>query len=196
MVGSLFSHSGAISQLLSGYNGGTGDFAVVLLSILLIPNAILFGAAYLTGTGFAVGTGTSVGFTSVHHGPIPALPILAAVPHGKAPIAVTAICIVVILAAGVVAAIAVDRGSERTGLDRSLPERMTTIASMTGVIAIGSLVLAAIAGGPAGPGTLRAFGPSPWQVGLSVGFEIGVVSAVAVLGRHWVGIARESLRGR
>jgi hypothetical protein len=191
MVGSLFSHSGAISQMISGYNGGTGDFAVVLLSILLLPNAILFGAAYLTGTGFAVGAGTSVGFTSVHAGPVPALPILAAVPHGKAPLVVTALCIVFILVAGVVAAISVERGS-----DRSLPERMTTIASTPGVIAVGALVLAAIAGGPAGPGTLRAFGPSPWQVGLSVGFEIGVVSAVAVLGRHWVGIARELLRTR
>ncbi len=56
--------------------------ALVLLvvSALVVPNAALLGVAYLAGPGFAVGTGTSVTATSVALGPLPAFPLLAALP--------------------------------------------------------------------------------------------------------------------
>jgi hypothetical protein len=102
---------------------------------------------------------------------------------------VTAVCILVVIAAGALAAVMIEREGERP-----MPQRMLTVASAVGVMALGSVVLAALSGGPAGPGTLRAFGPSPWQVGLSTGFELGVVASVVILGRHWVQIARDLLR--
>lgn len=191
LVGSLFSHAGAIHELLSSYRGGTGVFAVVLLSIFLIPNAILFAASYLTGIGFAVGAGTSIGFSAAHSGAMPALPILAAAPRTPAPWPVEAICIALITLAGIAAAASIERQP-----DRSLPERLVSLGWTVLTLALGSLVLAALAGGPAGPGALRAFGPSPWQVGLSIGFEVGVVAAVALLSRHWVALARQMLRSR
>jgi hypothetical protein len=192
LVGSLFAHSGVIREVLDNYHGGTGVFAVVLLSILLVPNAVLFAVSYLTGTGFAVGAGASVGFTSAHVGAVPALPIIAAAPHGRAPVPVTAMCIVIAIAAGVTAAVLIERESER-----ALTERMVTLAWTVGTLLVGAAILAALAGGPAGPGTLRAFGPSPWQVALSLGFEVGVVAAVVMFCRRWVAIARDLLgRGR
>lgn len=189
LVGSLFSHSGAIHELLSSYRGGTGVFAVVLLSIFLIPNAVLFAASYLTGTGFAIGAGTSIGFSAAHAGAMPALPILAAAPRTPAPWPVEVTCIGLITLAGIAAAASIDRQPDRT-----LPERLISLGWTVLAVALGSLILAALAGGPAGPGALRAFGPSPWQVGLSIGFEIGVVASVALLSRHWVALARRMLR--
>ena len=56
--------------------------AIVLLvvSALVVPNVALLGVAYLAGPGFAVGTGTSVTATAVTLGPLPAFPLLAALP--------------------------------------------------------------------------------------------------------------------
>ncbi|MEU6082242.1 DUF6350 family protein [Streptomyces sp. NPDC047108] len=60
---------------------GTGRFAVLLLALVLVPNAVVWGAAYAVGTGFTLGAGTLVGplGTSVHPD-LPRFPLLAAVP--------------------------------------------------------------------------------------------------------------------
>ena len=62
-----------------------GTLSLVLLA-LIGPNIALLGSAYLLGPGFALGTGTSVSPAAVDLGPVPALPVLAAIPgDGPAP---------------------------------------------------------------------------------------------------------------
>ena len=51
-----------------------------LATVAVAPNAVLFGSAYLLGPGFAVGTGTVVSPSVVALGPVPAFPLLAALP--------------------------------------------------------------------------------------------------------------------
>jgi hypothetical protein len=53
---------------------------VLLVSALVIPNVVLLAVSYLAGPGFAVGAGTSVTTTAVTLGPLPAFPLLAALP--------------------------------------------------------------------------------------------------------------------
>jgi len=58
----------------------------LLLLVLISPNVALLGGAYLVGPGFALGTGTVVSPAEVDLGPVPALPVLAAIPgDGPAP---------------------------------------------------------------------------------------------------------------
>jgi hypothetical protein len=58
-----------------------GDGLMLLLvSALVAPNAVLLGLSWLAGPGFAVGTGTSVTVSAATLGPVPAFPLLAALP--------------------------------------------------------------------------------------------------------------------
>src|SRR4051794_6415190 len=67
--------------------GAVGAGAVVALDVLLVPNAALAAVGYLSGPGFAVGGATTVSIGSVHSGPLPAPPLLPAVPRSPAGVA-------------------------------------------------------------------------------------------------------------
>lgn len=59
---------------------------VIVLSIaqlVYVPNAVLWTTSWLSGVGFAFGTGSSVSPLGTQTGPLPALPILAALPPGE-----------------------------------------------------------------------------------------------------------------
>ncbi|MFG2195226.1 DUF6350 family protein [Streptomyces sp. NPDC048639] len=59
----------------------TGRLAVLLLALVLVPNAVLWGAAYAIGSGFTLGAGTLVGpLGTSAHPDLPRFPLLAAVP--------------------------------------------------------------------------------------------------------------------
>jgi Family of unknown function (DUF6350) len=179
-VAALFHHSTLIGDSLTGYGNGSGQFTIGLLSLWLVPNAVLFTTAYLTGTGFAVGTGTSVTLGSAHIGATPALPILAAVPRAAASWPVILLGFVVAGGAAVLAAWRIRRDAGSGLLDQ-----LRAVAVLALVIALGAGVLAALAGGPAGPGLLAAFGPSPWQVAVSVAAEIAGPAALFVAAESW-----------
>ncbi|WP_187366840.1 cell division protein PerM [Nocardioides dongxiaopingii] len=60
--------------------GGGAVVLVVALGLALLPNAVIFSGSYLLGPGFSVGTGTLVTPGLVVLGPLPAFPVLAALP--------------------------------------------------------------------------------------------------------------------
>lgn len=57
--------------------------AVVLggAQILMVPTFVIWGAAYLSGAGFSLGQGTIYSPTEVISGPLPAMPVLGALPN-------------------------------------------------------------------------------------------------------------------
>src|SRR5205085_2434701 len=63
----------------------TGGLLYVVLVATVAPNAVLLGGSYLLGPGFAVGTGTVVSTSVVTLGPVPAFPLLAALPTDTTP---------------------------------------------------------------------------------------------------------------
>ncbi|GAA1818251.1 cell division protein PerM [Nesterenkonia flava] len=65
-------------QLDTGWGGTLG---LTLLHLALLPNLVLWALAYSTGAGFAVGTGTVVSPFAVELGPVPAVPVLSALPQ-------------------------------------------------------------------------------------------------------------------
>jgi hypothetical protein len=188
--GSLVAHGHLFGSIVGSYHGSPGEIAMVVLSLLMLPNAACFALGYIAGPGFAIGAGTSVAYGGSHLGAMPAFPLLAAVPSGPAPWQILSICIAALVAAGVVAG---GRVARLTTLD--LKERVRTALVGGAVLGIGTAVLVGFAGGPSGPGRLSAVGPSPWQVGLAVAGEVAVVSTVTVLIRAtaWGGRLRDRL---
>lgn len=188
-VGSLLVHARQIGSMTGAFSSGSGKFAVLLISLLYLPNAIVFTAIYIAGPGFAIGTGSSVTVGTVHLGAMPALPLLAATPSTPAGWLVVGFCAVVILGSGLAAGWRIVH--RLGGADGLRLGEQVRYAALSGVIVgIGAAVLTAIAGGPSGPGQLRAVGPSPWQAGLSVAGETAVLATVTVLVFAWTGSSR------
>jgi hypothetical protein len=179
-VAAMVQHSDLVGNSLDGYSNGSGRFAVAAISLFMLPNAVLFTAAYLAGPGFAVGAGTSVTLTGAHVGATPALPVLAALPRGSAPWPVVALAIVAALGAGLIAAWRI-----RQDVGDDVSAQLRGVLATGVVIGSAAALLAALAGGPFGPGRLAAVGPSPWQVGLTVGGEVAGVALIVVAVQAW-----------
>ncbi|WP_189229061.1 cell division protein PerM [Streptomyces flaveolus] len=82
LVTSLVWHGGAArGAFLRLSEGWSGQFAVLLLCLTLVPNAAVWAAAYGLGPGFVLGAGHVVGPLSSSAAPLlPPFPLLAAVP--------------------------------------------------------------------------------------------------------------------
>ncbi len=171
-------HSARLSALTRGLGPGVvGGILLLLLGLLFVPNAVVWSAAYLTGPGFAVGTGTAVSLFGVTLGPVPAFPLLAALPQTPDVPAVRWIALAVPVLAGALAGRLLARG-----LDDARLFPLLGWAGVTGLVAGGLFAaLAALAGGQVGDGRLSAVGPSTWQVGAAVAVEITVIAMAAAL---------------
>jgi hypothetical protein len=178
-IAAVVDHWSLVDNSLSGYGNGSGQFTMGLLSLWLIPNAALFTSAYLSGAGFALGAGSSVSLGTAHVGATPALPLLAAVPHGGAPWPIVALAFVSVVGAAAVAAWWVRRS------EQELVPQLRAAATLAVVVAAGMAALAALAGGPVGPGRLSAFGPSPWRVGLLTAAEVAGPVVLFVAAQAW-----------
>ena len=163
--------------------GFWGVLGLTLLHLGLLPNMILWALAYSTGAGFSVGAGTTVAPYAVELGPLPAVPILGALPSG-APEGALAVLLVPVLA-GAAAGWWLMREGENH-LDDWFALR---IAARPLSLAISTLSLGALTGLAA---AALAVGPL-WLSHISLGMgrmtEIGPDAplAAAMLGA-WVGL--------
>lgn len=151
----------AAANILSQLHADAGDTgAVALLSLFLVPNAVVFSATYLLGPGFAVGAGTLVSPTAVVLGPLPLFPLLAALPgDGAVPLWVPGLLAVPPLVAGWGAYRVLPRhGSMRW-------DRAALHGGAGGMLAAAVVaVAAALAGGAVGPGRMQVVGPDSLDV--------------------------------
>jgi hypothetical protein len=163
--------------------GVAGGGVLTLGQALLVPNLVVWTAAALAGPGFAVGSAGWVTLASSRLGPLPAVPVLGALPApGALPRAALVLLAVPVLAGAVAGSLLVrlrrcgDEGAVGTGWLR-------TTADVVGVGALAGVELAALAwlsGGPAGPGTLSVTGPPPLWTGLACGVEVAVGITLAL----------------
>ncbi|MFF2043266.1 DUF6350 family protein [Kitasatospora sp. NPDC058170] len=102
----------AVAAVLAAVGGGGpataalghGPAAVaglLLLSVLLLPNAVLWGTAYALGPGFAAGTGTVVAPSGAALGPVPEFPLFALLPEPGAGGWRLLVCLLPVLAGAV-----------------------------------------------------------------------------------------------
>jgi hypothetical protein len=179
VAGAVAVHGAAVSHGMTALGGGpVGVAALVLLTVAFLPNAVVWAMAYVAGPGFAI-AGSVVSTRAGAPGPLPALPLLAAVPHGAAAGLVGLAIVLTVVAAGGSAGWVVSRGGHP--LTRSL----ALAAAAGGATGLIGSVLVAVSGGPAGPGTMAAVGPSPWQVGLVLAGEVAVVAAGTAAALTW-----------
>jgi hypothetical protein len=165
----------ALAHSLGG--GIVGSVLVLLLGLLYAPNAVICGTSYLVGPGFAVGSGTSVSLIGAHLGPVPAFPLLAALPSGTSPAPETWPLVAAPVLAGVFAGVLAVRAAGAAG--RRAAVRLAGWSGLT--VGVVLAALAGLAGGPLGAGRLAAVGPSPWQLGGAAGVEVAVLAALSAL---------------
>ncbi len=179
---SLAGHGSTAAELAqAGDPGPVGGFALLLLGLSFVPNAVVWGVSWLAGPGFAVGVGTAVGPFGTELGPVPTVPLLAALPASGVPGWVGVLVLGVPLASGALAGRVVHRELAGRGA-----WRVALAAAATGP-ATGAVwaVLAWCSGGPAGGGRLADVGPSPWQVGLALVGLVGAGAALSALALRW-----------
>ncbi|MFF4146022.1 DUF6350 family protein [Streptomyces sp. NPDC001698] len=179
---SLVVHAGTVQgAFLELTEGWSGRFAVLLLCLALLPNAMLWAAAYSLGPGFVLGAGHAVGPLSSAPAPLlPPFPLLAAVPDPGPGTALNWATASLPVTAGLtmgwfVARSAVreerggaepDGGEARAGVRAWSWRRTVAGAGLASLLCAAVLgVLAALAGGPLGGAALARFGPVGWQVG-------------------------------
>lgn len=175
---------GTAANLVSQAGRDTGDAVwYAVLSTAAIPNATWWTTAYLLGPGFVVGTGTVVTTQVVVLGPLPLVPLLAALPEpGPAPSWVAYLTVL----PGLTAALASGRQQWRRRTDRFEVAALTGAGS--GILAAIVVTLAAaVSGGSIGPGRMASMGPSGAAVLWHAVAVIGggaLLGAVVVAGWH------------
>lgn len=182
------SRAAALSHALAP--GLVEGVSLLLLGLLCVPNAAVWASGYALGPGFAIGTGTSVSAFGTTLGPVPAFPLLAALPDTDHPPAVSLLALAAPLLAGVLAGVLVGRRH-----DGSVPTTAGWAAAGGAVAGVAMAVLAALSGGPLGSGRMAALGPSPWQVGLAAAVELAAVGALAAAATRWLGARAERPAG-
>ncbi|MFF9816872.1 DUF6350 family protein [Streptomyces sp. NPDC014006] len=201
---SLVWHNGAArGSFLQLTEGWSGRFAVLLLCLVLVPNAAVWAAAYALGPGFALAVGHLTSPLGSDPAPLlPPFPLLAAVPAGGPGTPLHWATAAVPLAAGVTVgwflAVAAT-GTDRVALPGGAwaPGRTAGAAVLASVLC-GALLagLAALAGGPLGVAALSRFGPMGWQVGGATVLWIAVAAIpVALARRAWRGRSRRTGAG-
>jgi len=194
VVGSMLAHAGRMLDLTRALGaGGFGGAVLTLLGALCVPTAIVWGAAYAVGPGFAVGIGTSVAPAGVALGPVPAFPLLAALPGtGRAP-AASLVALAVPVAGGVVIGLlAARRPADTSG--RTVGE--AAAAGALAGVALG--LLAWLSSGSLGAVRMSHLGPHPVAVGAVAALELAVVAAAVAweVDRHAASFARAAVRLR
>lgn len=145
--------------------------------LALLPNLAVFAGTWLAGPGFAVGSGTHFGPDLVTSAPLPAIPLLGALPAPSAGGGLGLWAPVLVGFAGVVGGWVASRRTERmvwwhTALVAGL------VGTGSGLVA-GAMV--ALASGVAGPGRLADVGASPVYLGACVAVQVAAGALLVLL---------------
>ncbi|MGI5212103.1 cell division protein PerM [Plantactinospora sp. CA-290183] len=182
---------GEAGDMIGAYRTGVaGQAGITLVSLGYAPNAAVWAASYLLGPGFAVGTDTIVRTSEVSVGALPAVPLLAGLPHGPLGGFGDAVLAVPLLA-GMAAGWLLARRMARVAVVRN--RTAPGWATVLGAAAVGGPVAgvllggaAFMSGGPLGDGRLAEVGPVAWQVSagatvvMLIGTLVGAAAARAV----------------
>lgn len=144
------------ANMVSGLHTTPGETVLYgTVNAALLPNALLLSGSFLLGPGFVVGGATLVSPAAVVLGPLPMLPLLAALPETGTPAGWVGALVAL---PPLVAAVAVVRVQRRRPTLRWQEGALRGCGG--GIVAgLAFAVLASLAGGSAGPGRMRFVGP-------------------------------------
>jgi hypothetical protein len=169
-------------NLLSQLDAGTtGAILMSVVSLLVVPNAVVFSGSYLLGPGFAVGTGTVVSPGVVTIGALPVFPLLAALPdNGPVPSWTPALMAVPVLVAAL--------GAARAQRDHPAYRwEEGALHGCGGGMLAGAVfgILATLAGGAVGPGRMSQVAPFAGSVLLHAIVAFGIGGLLGGLVATW-----------
>jgi hypothetical protein len=203
----IVTHFAGVTSLYRALDTGVvGGAVLTLAQLALLPNLVLWGCAVTAGPGIVVGTGATVTVGVSQLGPLPAVPLLAALPApGRLPAEAAALLLLPLLAgavAGVLVLVPRRPAPRRPAPRRPAPTLVARLVEVVGAgvaCAVAAGLLAWLSGGPAGPGRLADVGPDPLSTGLAFGIEVvtggGAVVLVSGLLPGVVGTARTRIDG-
>ncbi|MDK1361170.1 DUF6350 family protein [Arthrobacter sp. zg-Y1219] len=175
--------------------GIIGGAVLTVVELGLMPNFVGWALGWTSGAGFAIGTGSIISPMETTVGPLPAVPVLAALPAGGMEYAVAALILPVL--AGVLAGWWFLREGENhfdEWLSLKIRARWFTAPVSTLLLGVfvglvaGILAAAAvlISGGSAGIGRFVEVGADPLWTGLWIAAEVGIGVVVGYAVGPWL----------
>ncbi len=196
LAADLFIHWNLVVAVYEGLDAGAWGGAVLTIAQLgFIPNLAVFALAWVSGSGFALGAGSQVGPLGTAVGPLPSVPVFAAIPAG--PLDFGFVALVVPVLAGVLAGWWFLREGENH-FDEWLSIKVRTrwFTAAVSTLALGIIIgavagllagaLASIARGSAGIGRLTDIGPDPLWTAVWLAAEVGIGVVVGYAAGPWL----------
>ena len=153
---------------------------LVLAQLLVLPNVVLWVAAYLLGPGFAVGADTVFSPSGIEAGPVPLVPVLAALPDPEGLLGQLPVLGLTGVLAGLVAGVWMLRRLRRRGV-------LSMLGAAGGGALLAALVLAGLSAAAAGgvvPGRMATLG-ADWQAtGVAMAWQGGLGAGVVIVLAH------------
>ena len=169
------------AQLIRLYEGlhadVAGSVAITVGQLAVLPNLVVWAASWFAGPGFVLGVGSSISPLGTVAGPLPALPLLGAIPAGQ--LAFGYVGLVVPIVAGFLAGVAARR---RDPAGFEVAGGWGLLSAVGGGI-VGGLAMALLAwasAGSAGPGRFVQVGPEPAAVGAAAALEFAIAIGVGL----------------
>lgn len=149
-----------------------GGLMVTLGQLAILPNLIIFGAAWISGAGFSIGAGSFVSPLASQLGPLPALPIFAALPTGGIERGIVFAVIPVV--AAIIATLLARKSTERMRWEFATSFSAATVLGIFSALVAATLafVLAILASGGLGPGRFAEVGINPGLFAVVIFFEV------------------------
>jgi hypothetical protein len=156
-----------------------GTFTVSTGQLTLMPNLIAFGNAWLTGVGFSVGQGSTVSPLVTELGPLPAIPMLAALPVSSSSLGVLFILVPLLAAFFGTLLVKSHTAELRFNYSSATTAAISLGLSIGLVAALEMWVLVELASGSLGPGRMSLVGANPWMVAGVTFIEVSLASVLA-----------------
>lgn len=158
-----------------------GGVMLTIGQLAILPNLLIFGMAWISGAGFSIGVGSSVSPFATQLGPMPALPIFAAIPTGGLERGVLFVLIPMLTA--FVATLLISRHTKQMRWEYATRLSAAIAFSLTAAVigAVLAIALALLASGSFGPGRFSFVGVEPVLFGGLIFLQILIPSFFAGL---------------
>ncbi|WP_457966192.1 DUF6350 family protein [Arthrobacter sp. D1-29] len=196
LAADLFIHWNLVIAVYEALDAGAIGGAVLTIAQLgFLPNLAVFALAWVSGSGFAMGVGSQVGPLATAAGPLPSIPVFAAIPSGALDYGFVALVVPVL--AGVLAGWWFLREGENH-FDEWLAIKVharwftATVSTLVlgALIGLASGLLAAglawLARGSGGIGRLTDIGPDPFLMGTWLAAEVGIGVVIGYAAGPWL----------
>jgi hypothetical protein len=156
-----------------------GTVTVSFGQLALMPNIIALANSWLTGVGFSVGDGSMVSPLGTELGPLPAIPMLAALPVGASSFGIVFILVPLLCAFGATLLIKSHTAELRFAYASATSAAIALGVAIGFVAAVEMWIMADFSGGSIGPGRMAVVGANPWLVAGVTFVEVTVASVLA-----------------